>query len=63
MVIPTNVALAFWLAQDDVNKDVNKASDAQIKAEAALERAEKAWRTANEIRLSDRELFERLRNL
>ena len=51
------------VAQDDVDEAVNKAADAQLEAEAALERAAQAERTASEIRQSNRELLERMRNL
>ena len=51
------------VAQDDVDEAVNKSADAQLEAEAALERAAQAERTASEIRQSNRELLERMRNL
>ena len=48
--------------QDDVDEAVNKMANAQIEAEAAQERVEKADKTANEIRQSNRELLKRLKN-
>ena len=51
------------VAQDDVDEAVKKSADAQLKTEAAHERAEKAERSANEIWQSNRELLEQLRNL
>ena len=58
----TNVKLASC-AQDDVKETVNKAFDAQLEAEASLERAAKANRIVNVIRQSNHELFERSRKL
>ena len=49
--------------QEDLNKAVNKTTDAQLEAETALERAEKAERTAKEIRQLTRKLLERMRKL
>ena len=51
------------VAQDDVEEAVNKTTDAQLEAETALERAEKAERTAKEIRQLTRKLLERMRKL
>ena len=51
------------VAQYDVDEAVNKAADAQLETETAHERAEKAERTANEVRQSNRDLLERLRNM
>ena len=51
------------VAQDDIDAAVNKAADAQLEAEAALDRAARAERTASEIRQSNHELLERMRNL
>ena len=43
------------VAQDDVDQAVNIVSNAQLEAEAAHERAEKAEKITNEIRQSNRE--------
>ena len=51
------------VSQDDVDRTVKKAADAQLEAEVALKRAAKAARTANEIRKSTRELLKSLMNL
>uniref|UniRef100_M4C4U4 Uncharacterized protein n=1 Tax=Hyaloperonospora arabidopsidis (strain Emoy2) TaxID=559515 RepID=M4C4U4_HYAAE len=51
------------VAQNDVDEAVNRAPDTQLEAEAALERAAQAENTASEIRQSNRELLERMRNL
>ena len=51
------------VAQDDVDEAVNRAADAQLEAEAALERAAQAEKTASEIRQSNLEMLERMRNL
>uniref|UniRef100_M4BT11 Uncharacterized protein n=1 Tax=Hyaloperonospora arabidopsidis (strain Emoy2) TaxID=559515 RepID=M4BT11_HYAAE len=51
------------VVQDDVDEAVNRAADSQLEAEAALERAAQAEKTASEICQSNRELLERMRNL
>ena len=51
------------VSQDDVEEDVNRAADAQLEAEAALERAAQTEKNASEIGHSNRELLERMRNL
>lgn len=63
VVDPHDGTAGVLVAQDDVDAAVNKAVDAQLEAEAALDRAARAERTANEIRQSNRELLERMRNL
>uniref|UniRef100_A0AAV1UT86 Uncharacterized protein n=1 Tax=Peronospora matthiolae TaxID=2874970 RepID=A0AAV1UT86_9STRA len=51
------------VAQNDVDAAVNKAVDAYLEAEAALDRAARAKRTPSEIRHSKCEQLERMRNL
>uniref|UniRef100_A0AAV1U5I4 Uncharacterized protein n=1 Tax=Peronospora matthiolae TaxID=2874970 RepID=A0AAV1U5I4_9STRA len=51
------------VAQDDADAAVNKDVDAQLDDGAALVRAARAEITASEIRQSNRELLERMRNL
>ena len=63
VVGPRDGTAGVLVAQDDVDAAVNKAVDAQLDTEAALDRAARAKRTASEIRQSTRELFERMRNL
>uniref|UniRef100_A0AAV1TBR8 Uncharacterized protein n=1 Tax=Peronospora matthiolae TaxID=2874970 RepID=A0AAV1TBR8_9STRA len=60
---PVDDSVGFMVAQDDVDAAVNKAVDAQLEAEAALDRAARAERTASEIRQSTREMLEGMRNL
>uniref|UniRef100_A0AAV1VM20 Uncharacterized protein n=1 Tax=Peronospora matthiolae TaxID=2874970 RepID=A0AAV1VM20_9STRA len=63
VVDPHDGTAGVLVAQDDVDAAVNKAVDAQLEAEAALDLAARAERAANEIRQSNRELLERMRNL
>ena len=42
------------VAQDDVDEAMNKAADAHLEAEADHERAEKAERTAYDVRQANR---------
>ena len=58
---PHERSASVLVDQEDVDEAVNKSSDAQIEAEAAHERAEKAERAANETRQSKCELLEWLR--
>ena len=62
-VVPRGDNAGVLAAQDDVDEAVNRAADAQLEAEADLERAAQAEKTASEIRQSNRELLERMRNL
>ena len=63
VVNPHERRAGVLVAQDDVDEAVNKANDAHLEAEAANERADKAERTANEIRQSSREPLGQLRKL
>ena len=63
MVDPHERGAGVLVAQYDGDEVVNKAADAQLEAEAALQCPEKLKRSANEIRRSNRELLERMRNL
>uniref|UniRef100_M4B8C5 Uncharacterized protein n=1 Tax=Hyaloperonospora arabidopsidis (strain Emoy2) TaxID=559515 RepID=M4B8C5_HYAAE len=51
------------VAQDDVDEAVNRATNTQLEAETALERAAQEKKTASEIRQSNLEMLERMRNL
>ena len=48
--------------QEDVDEAVNKPTDSHLQAEVPHERVEKAERTTNEIRQSNRELLQWLRD-
>ena len=51
------------MVEDDVNKAVNKATDAHLEDETTFERVTNPNRPLNEIRKSNREVLDRLRNL
>ena len=56
---PHERSFGVLVAHDNVDEAVSKTSDSQLEFEAALERAEKAERIANEIQQLKCELHER----